>query len=67
MKHHKLSKLLNYSPVSKFVTRKCIEVNDLQGDQYTVNKNIRLKTPVLRSDFCDYSDAYVVVKGTINE
>ena len=29
MKHHKLSKLLNYSPVSKFETRKWIEVNDL--------------------------------------
>ena len=26
-------------------------------------KNIRFRTPMLRSDLCDYSDAYIVVKG----
>ena len=31
MEHHKTSKLLNDSIVSKFVTRKWIEVNDLSG------------------------------------
>ena len=31
-----------------------------------VNKEIRIKTSMLRSDLCDYSDAYIVVKGTIN-
>ena len=30
-----------------------------------VNKEIRIKTPMLRSDLCDFSDAYIVVKGTI--
>ena len=30
---------------------------------YTVNKSIRFKSPMLRSDLCDYSDTYVVVKG----
>ena len=30
-----------------------------------VNKNIRLKTSTLRSDLCDYSNAYIVVKGAI--
>ena len=57
MEHDKMSKLLNDSNVSKFVTRKWIEVNDLSGDQYSVNKNIRFKTPVLRSVLFDYSDA----------
>ena len=28
-------------------------------------KKIRIKTSMLRSDLCDYSDAYFVVKGTI--
>ena len=28
-----------------------------------VNKNIRFKTSMLRSDLCNYSDAYIVVKG----
>ena len=47
------------------MTRKWIEVNDLSGSQYSVNKNIRFKTSILRSDFRDYSDAYIVVKGRI--
>ena len=33
--------------------------------QYSVNKKIRLETPMLRSDLCDYSDIYIVVKETI--
>ena len=61
----KISKLLNDSTVSKFVTIKWIEVNDLSSGQYSVNKNIRFKTSMLISDLSDYSDAYIVVKGTI--
>ena len=38
--HFKTSKLINDSTISKFVTRKWIEVNDLSGGQYSVNKNI---------------------------
>ena len=29
------------------------------------SKQIRFKTPMLRSDLCDYSDAYIVVKGEV--
>ena len=29
------------------------------------SKQIRSKTSILRSDLCDYSDAYIVVKGDI--
>ena len=29
------------------------------------NKEIRIKTPMLRSDLRDFSDAYIVVKGEI--
>ena len=32
---------------------------------YDVNKEIRIKTSMLRSDLCDFSDAYIVVKGNI--
>ena len=56
MEHHKIFKLLNNSTVLKFESRKWIEVNDLTNDQYSLNKNIRFKTPKLRSDLCDYSD-----------
>ena len=38
------------------------QINDLSNGQYSVNKNIRLKTPMLRSDLFDYSDMYIVVK-----
>ena len=41
------------------------QVNDLSSGQYSVNKNISFKTSMLRSDLCDYSDAHIVVKGTI--
>ena len=41
------------------------KVNDLLSGQYSVKKNIRLKTSMLRSNLCDYSDAYIVVKWTI--
>ena len=66
MEHYQISKLLNDSTVSTFVTKKWIEVNDLSSGQYSVNKNIRHKTSMLRSDLCDYSDAYIVVKGRIS-
>ena len=62
MEYYKISKLSDESPVSMFVTRKWNEVNDLSGNQYSVNKNIRFVTPILRSDLCDYCDAYIVVK-----
>ena len=63
MEHRKIFKLLNSSTVSKFVTRKWIEVNDLSNDQYSVNKSIRFKIPIIGLDLCDYSDAYIAVKG----
>ena len=48
-----------------FVTKKCIEVYDQSEGNYNVNKEIRIKTSILRSDLCDFSDAYIAVKGTI--
>ena len=66
MEHYKISKLLNDSPVSKFLTKKLTEVNDLSSDQYSFNKNVRFKTSMFRSDLCDYSDAYIAVKGRIS-
>ena len=49
----------------RFVTKKWIEVYDQSKGIYNTNKEIRIKTSMLRSDLCDYSDAYVVVKGNI--
>ena len=49
----------------KFVTKKWIEVYDQSGPNCNVNKEIRIKNSMLTSDLCDYSDAYIVLKGTI--
>ena len=50
--------------LSKFVTREYVRVNSL-SNSYNENKSIRFKTPMLRSNLCDYSYAYILVKGTI--
>ena len=46
-----------------FVTKKWIEV--YHQSVYKVNKEISIKTSMLRSDLFDFSDAYIVVKGNI--
>ena len=69
MEHDKINNLLlsednESKQVSKFVTREYVEVKSL-SNTYNENKSIRFKTPMLRSNLCDYSDAYILVKGTI--
>ena len=49
----------------KFITKKWIEVYDQSEGNYNVNKEIRIKTSMLRSDLCDFNDEYIVVKGNI--
>ena len=49
----------------KFVTKKWAEVYDQLEGNYNVNKEIRTKTSMLRSDLHDFSDACIVVKGNI--
>ena len=48
----------------RFVTKKWIEIYDQSEGNYNVDKEIRIKTSMLRLDLCDFSDAYIVVKGT---
>ena len=44
---------------------KWIEVYDQPEGNYNVNKEIRIKTSMLRSDLCDFNESYIVVKGDI--
>ena len=44
---------------------KKFEVCDQSEENYDVDKEIRIKTLMLRSDLCDFSDAYIVGKGNI--
>ena len=69
MEYNKINNLLlsednESEKLSKFVTREYVRVNSL-SNTYNENKSIRFKTPMLRSNLCDYSDAYILVKGTI--
>ena len=69
MEYDKINNLLlsednESKKLSKFVTREYVRVNSL-SNTYNENKSIRFKTPMLRSNLCDYSDAYILVKGTI--
>ena len=70
MEYHEITNLLGTTPdeVPRFITKKWIEVHDQSGsaeDRYKPSKQIRFKTSMLRSDLCDFSDAYIVVKGDI--
>ena len=69
MEFQKIINLLDITSDDKdlprYVTKKWIEVYDQSEKNYNVNKEIRIKTPMLRSDLCDFSDAYIVVKGDI--
>ena len=51
--------------LSKFVAKKWVEVYDQSQEDYNPNKEIRIKISMLRSDLCNFSEAYIVVKGTI--
>ena len=69
MEYNKINNLLlsednESEQLSKFITREYVTVNSLLNN-YNENKSIRFKTPMLRSSLCDYSDAYILVKGTI--
>ena len=51
--------------LQRFVAKKRIEIYDESGESCNVNREIRIKNPMLRSDLCDFSYVYIVVKGDI--
>ena len=50
---------------SEFRTKNWVKVNDESRGTYNVNSQIKFKTTMLKSSLCDYSDAYIFVKGKI--
>ena len=70
MEYQKITNLLGTTPneLPRFITKICVEVHDQSGsgdDRYKPSKQIRFKTSMLRSDLCDFSDTYIVVKGEV--
>ena len=51
--------------LSKFRTKNWVEINDESRGGYTTGSDIKFKTTMLRSSFCEYAGAYILVKGTI--
>ena len=47
-------------------SQKVDRINDISSGQYSVNKNITFKTSILGPYIRDYSNAYIVVKESIN-
>ena len=70
MEYQKITSLLytTFDNVPRFITKKLRKIHDQSGntkDKYNLSKKIRFITSMLRSDLCDFSDTYIVVKGTI--
>ena len=47
-------------------SQKVDRINYISNGQYSVNKNIMFKTSILGPYIRDYSNAYIVVKESIN-
>ena len=67
MEYQKITNLIDdgSNQSSKFRTKNCVEINDESRGTYNVNSQIKFKTTMLKSSLCHYSDAYILVKGTI--
>ena len=50
---------------SKFRTKNWFEINDESRGTYNVHNGIKCKNLMIRSNLCDYSNAYINVKATI--
>ena len=62
MEYQKIINLLYNTPnqLSKFRTKKWIQINDWSRGVNNINRNIRFKTTMLKSSLCDYNDAYLL-------
>ena len=67
MEYQKIIKLLDKTSNqrTKFRAKNWVEINDESRGKYNKDNQIRFKTSMLRSSLFDYSDAYILVKGTI--
>ena len=67
MEYQNIINLLDNTPnqATKFRTKNWVEKNDDERGTYNTNIQIKFKTSMLRSSLCDYSDAYILHKGTI--
>ena len=75
MENQKIINLLNKDDIDSkhFATKKWYIINDENNTNYGVNKNTGADNPdtinydarVLKSNLCDYAEAYILIDGTI--
>ena len=67
MEYQKIANLIDdaSNQPSKSKTKNWVEINGESKGTYNVNSQIKFKTTMLKSSLCDYSYAYILVKGTI--
>ena len=67
MEYQKIANLMDDTSNQpfKFRTKNWVEINDESKGTYNVNSQIKFKTIMLKSSLCDYSNAYILVKGKI--
>ena len=67
MEYQKIIDLLENTPyhLSKFRAKNWVEINKDVRETYNTNIQIKFNTLILKSSLCDYSDAYMLVMGTI--
>ena len=67
MEYKKISNLLGNpsNHPSTFRTKNWVDINDDSGGKYNANKQIKFKITMLKYSLCDYSDTYILAKGTI--
>ena len=68
MEYQKIIKLLDNTPnqPTKFRAKNWVKINDDSRQSHNTNSPIKCKSLMLRSSLCDYSDAYILFKGTIS-
>ena len=75
MENQKIINLLNKDDIDSehFATKKWYIINDENNTNYGVNKDtgennpdtIKYNTRVLKTNLCDYAEAYILIDGTI--
>ena len=67
MEYQKIINLLDNTQNEpfEFRTRNWVEINDKSEETYNASNQIKFKTSMIRSNLCDYSDAYILTNGTI--
>ena len=63
MEYQNIIYLLRRNQPSKYRTKNWIEINDDSHWTYNTNSQVKFKTSMLKSNVCDYIDAFTLVKG----